>query len=65
MQSIRDGVMTIRVPEKLDRESVEWPVSGGALGSGLLGKPEPASTGGHGEVLTKPNTVIRSKGDKK
>ena len=60
MQSIRDGIVTIRVPEKLDRKSVEWPISGGALGSGLLGKPEAPSTGGHGEVLTKPNTVIRS-----
>lgn len=64
MQLIRDGVVTIPVPEKLERKGIDWPVSGGSLGSGLLGKPEPASTGGHGEVTTKPNTVIRAKAKK-
>lgn len=60
MQAIRDGLITISVPEKLDRKGVEWPNSGGSLGSNSLGQPKPASTGGHGEVLSNDKTVIRA-----
>jgi hypothetical protein len=57
--------VTIPASEKLNRKGIDWPNSGGSLGSGLLGKPEPASTGGHGETTTKPNTVIRSETEEK
>lgn len=60
MQAIRDGLITISVPEKLDRKGVEWPSSGASLGSGMLGKPAAPSSGGHGEVLSTDKTVIRA-----
>jgi hypothetical protein len=62
-QAIRNGIINILVPEKLDRKSVDWPVpSVGKLGSGeQLNKKVSPADGGHGEGSSKPNTVIRSK----
>ena len=65
MQLIRDGVVNILVPEKLERKSVDWPISGSTLGSNQLGKPVSPANGGHGEGSTKPTTVIRSEVEEK
>lgn len=59
-QTIQDGLITIAIPEKLDRKGVDWPMSGGSLGANSLGKPQAPSTGGHGEVLSTDKTVIRA-----
>ena len=54
MQAIRDGLVTIPVPEKLNRASVEWPqTSGFSTRPGLVGQPVPPSAGGQGDVLAQ------------
>lgn len=51
LQTMQDGLVTITIPEKLDRKSVEWPASGNSLQKNLLGNPKAPSSGGQGEVL--------------
>jgi hypothetical protein len=49
-QAIVDGLITVSVPETLDRKSVEWPSSGNTTSPGLLGEKVSADNGGRGEV---------------
>lgn len=59
LQMIADGLVDISVPEKIDEKAFDIlpvPTAGGFGGDtsnkrpGMLGKPVPASSGGHGEV---------------
>jgi hypothetical protein len=64
MQALADGLVSIPVPEKLDREKVEWPVAPSPFGGGDTGKkltnqvgsPKKPSEGGQGDVI--PQQVI-------
>jgi hypothetical protein len=59
LQAIADGLVDISVPEKIDEKAFDIlpvPTAGGFGGDtankrpGMLGKPVPPSSGGHGEV---------------
>lgn len=68
-QAIRNGIINILVPEKLDRKGIDWPVPPtkvGVVGSAEnLDKKVSPADGGHGEGSTKPKTVIRSETEEK
>jgi hypothetical protein len=66
-QAIRNGIINILVPEKLNRKAIEWPVPAiGKFGSAEnLDKKVSPADGGHGEGSTKPKTVIRSETEEK
>jgi len=54
LQAIRDGLVTIPVPEKLKRSAVEWPqTSGTSTRPGLVGDPIAPSEGGQGDLLAQ------------
>lgn len=62
-QALADGLITISVPETIDRKTVEWPsrqltyVGNKQKGSNEVGNPKSPSGGGQGEV--KPQQVIQ------
>jgi len=68
-QAIADGLITVSVPENLDRKGIEWPTNalryignktagaeGSNKGSNQIGSPKAPSGGGQGDV--KPQQVI-------
>jgi hypothetical protein len=64
-QAISDGLVTVPVPEKLDRKSIEWPTntlkyqgekSGSNVGSNDIGSPVAPSGGGQGDL--NPQQII-------
>lgn len=63
-QIIADGLMSISIPETIDRKSVEWPTNalryigkeGGNTGSNQIGNSKAPSSGGQGETI--PQQVV-------
>jgi hypothetical protein len=59
-QGVVDGLITVSVPEKLDRSKVEWPQSGNTTRPGLIGEKVSAENGGRGEISGAQDLTARS-----